>query len=159
VRIQTLPNHVHLLKSFFYSGCRLELRRRGFVLVATLQPGRNARVHCSCCRKPCKVYDSLETHLFDFVPLWNIPVQLEYRMRRVNCPDCGVKVEKVPWANEKSHITKAFELFFAQWARKLSWQEVVSGEMVCPGDAIPSGTDQAVCKNRAYPPAPDHELV
>jgi len=129
------------------------------VLVTTIQPRRNGRVHCSCCGKACNVYDSLETRLFDFVPLWNIPVQLEYRMRRVNCSDCGVKVEKVPWANGKSHITKALELFLAQCSRKLSWQEVVSGEMVCPGDAIPPRTDQAVCKNHAHPPFTDHELV
>jgi transposase len=131
VRIQTLLNHVHPLKSFVYSDCRLELRRRGLVLVATIQPRRNGRVHCSCCGKACKVYDSLEMRLFDFVPLWNIPVQLEYHMRRVNCPDCGVKVEKVPWANGKSHATKALELFLAQWARKLSWQETARSFGTC----------------------------
>jgi transposase len=52
-------------------------------------------------------------------------------MRRVNCPTCGVKVEKVPWADGKSHTTKAFELFLAQWARKLSWQETARCFKTC----------------------------
>lgn len=107
------------------------MRRRGLVLVSTIQPRRNGKVHCSGCGKAGKVYDALETRLFDFVPLWNIPVQFEYRMRRVNCPDCGVKVEKVPWANGKSHTTKAFELFLAQWARKLSWKETARSFGTC----------------------------
>ena len=38
-------------------------------------------------------------------------------------PECGVKVERVPWATGKSQATKAFELFLARWARKLSWKE------------------------------------
>jgi transposase len=44
-------------------------------------------------------------------------------MRRVNCPDHGVHVEKVPWSDGKNHLTKPFQLFLARWARKLSWKE------------------------------------
>jgi transposase len=121
--MQTVLNRVHPLKSFVYAACRLEMRKAGEVLVATIRPRKNGKVLCSGCGKPRKLYDRLEKRRFEFVPLWNIPVQLEYRMRRVNCPDCGVKVEKVPWADGKSHITSAFQLFLARWARKLSWKE------------------------------------
>jgi transposase len=123
VRIQTLLNRVHPLKSFVYSACRLELHKAGLLLVAVVRPRKNGKVLCSGCGTPRKLYDRLEKRRFEFVPLWNIPVQLEYRMRRVNCPDCGVKVEKIPWAEGKSHTTKAFQLFLARWARKLSWKE------------------------------------
>ncbi len=123
MRIQTLLNRVHPLKSFVYAACRLELRKAGPALVATIRPRRNGRVICSGCGRPCKLYDRLDDRNFEFVPLWNIPVQLEYRMRRVDCPNCGVKVEKVPWADGKSHTTKAFGLFLARWARRLSWKE------------------------------------
>ncbi|MBN2163111.1 MAG: transposase family protein [Pontiellaceae bacterium] len=34
-----------------------------------------------------------------------------------------MKVEKVPWAEGKSHTTKAFQLFLARRAHKLSWKE------------------------------------
>lgn len=123
MRIQTLLNRVHPLKSFVYCACRLDPRKTGLRLVAAIQPRKNGKVLCSGCGKPRKLYDRLEKRRFEFVPLWNIPVQLEYRMRRVNCPDCGVKVEKIPWAEGKSHTTKAFQLFLARWARKLSWKE------------------------------------
>lgn len=123
VRIRTLLNKVHPLKSFVYARCRFELRAVDLVLVATIRPRKNGKVICSGCSKPRKLYDRLDTRRFGFIPLWNIPVYLEYRMRRVDCPECGVKVERVPWATGKSHATKAFELFLARWARKLSWKE------------------------------------
>jgi len=123
VRIETLLNKVHPLKSFVYAICRLELSNAGPVLVATIRPRKNGRVVCSGCGKTRRLYDRRDERRFDFVPLWNIPVQLEYRMRRVDCPSCGVTVEKVPWADGKSHTTKPFQLFLAQWARKLSWKE------------------------------------
>ena len=36
---------------------------------------------------------------------------------------CGVKVEALPWANGKHTLTRAYMIFLAQWARKLSWKE------------------------------------
>ena len=48
---------------------------------------------------------------------------LLYAMRRVDCRRCGVKVEQVPWAEGKHTLCKAYMLFLAHWARKLSWKE------------------------------------
>jgi transposase len=45
-------------------------------------------------------------------------------MRRVNCPDCGVKVERVPWAEGKNHLTTTYQVFLARWAKLLSWKQV-----------------------------------
>jgi transposase len=123
VRIQTLLNKVHPLKSFVYAACRLEEHKGRSVLVATIKPRKNGKVICSGCGKPGRLYDCRDERRFDFVPLWNIPICFEYRMRRVNCAECGVKIEKVPWADGKSRTTKSFQLFLAQWARKLSWKE------------------------------------
>jgi len=45
-------------------------------------------------------------------------------MRRVNCRRCGiVAVEEVPWGDGKRTLTKAYMLFLARWARRLSWKE------------------------------------
>ena len=44
-------------------------------------------------------------------------------MRRVDCHQCGVKVEAVPWGCGKHQLTTACVLFLAHWARKLSWKE------------------------------------
>jgi len=131
VRIETLLNYCHPLKSFVYTNCRLEIRNARPALVAVIEPRKNGKVYCSVCGKACRCYDRLDTRAFDFVPLWNIPVRFEYQMRRVNCPQCGVRVEQIPWANGKSHTTKAFELFLAQWARKLSWKDTARSFGTC----------------------------
>ena len=57
------------------------------------------------------------------MPLWGCMVVLLYCMRRVDCRACGVRVEAVPWGIGKHQLTKAYMLFLAHWARKLSWQE------------------------------------
>jgi transposase len=49
---------------------------------------------------------------------------LVYRMRRVDCLECAVTVESVPWAAGKSPITRSLALFLADWAKLLSWQDV-----------------------------------
>jgi transposase len=47
-----------------------------------------------------------------------------YTMRRVDCRRCGVvAVEEVPWGDGKRTMTKAYMLFLARWARRLSWKE------------------------------------
>jgi len=40
----------------------------------------------------------LPTRRFEFIPIWGYAVLLLYAMRRVQCRDCGVKVESVPCA-------------------------------------------------------------
>jgi transposase len=45
-------------------------------------------------------------------------------MRRVDCRRCSVVVvEEVPWGDGKRTLTKAYMLFLARWARRLSWKE------------------------------------
>ena len=56
-------------------------------------------------------------------------MQLPYKMKRVNCLQCGVKVEQVPWAIGNHSLPKAHILHVAHvahvahWARRLSWKE------------------------------------
>jgi transposase len=45
-------------------------------------------------------------------------------MRRVDCKECGVKVELVPWGEGKSSTTRTFKIFLADWAKYLSWEDV-----------------------------------
>jgi transposase len=53
-----------------------------------------------------------------------ILVFLLYTMRRVDCRRCdAVIVEEVPWGDGKRTLTKAYMLFLARWARRLSWKE------------------------------------
>jgi transposase len=58
------------------------------------------------------------------VPLWGFFVFLVYCMRRINCEKCGVRTERVPWADGKHHCCNVYRLFLARWARRISWSEV-----------------------------------
>ena len=124
MRIQTLLNHCHPLKSFVYIKDELQTHGDRVEVIVTIKPRKNGNVICSGCNCTRTVYDHLKEREFSFVPLWNIPVTFRYRMRRVDCPECGVKVEKVPWAEGKSQTTKAYQIFLAGWAKKLSWSDV-----------------------------------
>jgi transposase len=64
-------------------------------------------------------------------------------MRRVNCPACGVKVERVPWAEGKSPMTTEYKWFLARWSRRMCWKDV--SEMFCVSwDRVYDAVKQAV---------------
>jgi transposase len=45
-------------------------------------------------------------------------------VRRLDRRRCGVvTVEEVPWGDGKRTLTKAYMVFLARWARRLSWKE------------------------------------
>jgi len=94
-------------------------------LIVEVVARKNSRPICSGCRSTSSIYDhQKKPRRFSFVPLWGIPVYLCYLMRRVDCLRCGVKVEALPWSDGKIPLTRQYQLFLAQWARRLSWQEV-----------------------------------
>jgi transposase len=124
MRIQTILNRVEKFKSFVYRDPRWEQDDDGPVLVVSIEPRKNNLPICSGCGESGPAYDRLEERRFEFVPLWGIAVFLACRMRRVNCPRCGVTVEMVPWCDGKNHLTTTYRWYLATWARRLSWTEV-----------------------------------
>lgn len=123
MRVETVLNHCYRHKSFIYSDCRWGRIGSKKALIVDVLARKNGLTECSICGKVAPLYDCLDERRFDFVPLWNIPVYFQYWMRRVKCPEHGVRVERVPWAKGKSHLTKPYVLFLSRWARKLSWKE------------------------------------
>ena len=124
MRIETLLNRVYWLKSFVYDNVRVEAIGGREALVVDIRPRANGWAICSGCQKRGPVYDHMPVQRrFEFVPIWNMPVYFHYTMRRIECEECGVRVEEVPWAEGKSPVTKPFALFLARWAKRLSWKE------------------------------------
>jgi len=121
MRLITLLNHCHHFPGFVYKKARL-CPDKGTIEI-DVRPRRGSKPVCSGCHKPAAGYDHLGIRRFEFVPFWGFMVLLLYRMRRVDCRACGVRVEELPWAIGKHQLTKACMLFLAHWARKLSWQE------------------------------------
>lgn len=126
MRLQTILNRVEKFKSFVYDDVRLEEQSGGLVLVVKMLPRKNSLPYCSGCQKRGRPYDRLEERRFAFVPLWGILVFLAYRMRRVDCKQCGVTVEMVPWCDGKNQLTTTYRWYLATWAKRLSWSEVGS---------------------------------
>jgi len=121
MQIKTILNRIEKHQSFVYGDPTFE----DSDLVIPIRPRANGRPICSGCGKPRGTYDTARhPRRFQFVPLWGLAVFFVYFMRRVNCPDCGVKTERVPWAKGKSPITTSFAWFLATWAKRLSWKEV-----------------------------------
>ena len=101
MRLQTIPNRLEKFKSFAYGEAHFEKQAGGPALIVQVLPRKNSRPYCSGCLRRGRPYDHLKERRFEFVPLWGILVFLAYRMRRVDCPRCGVTVEMVPWGDGK----------------------------------------------------------
>ena len=124
MQLKTILNRVEHCKSFVYSSDRLVEDASGRLTIeVTVEPRSNGRPICSGCQRVRPGYDRLAPRRFEFVPLWAIPVFFVYAMRRVDCPDCGVTVEEVPWGDGKCTLTKSHRWFLAGWAKRLSWKE------------------------------------
>jgi hypothetical protein len=121
MRLINLLNHCQHFTGFVYQSARLCADKASVEI--DVRPRVGSKPVCSCCHKPGTAYDHLPQRRFEFVPVWGIAVFLLYHMRRVDCRGCGVKVEEVPWAIGKHQLTKAYMVFLAHWARKLSWTE------------------------------------
>jgi len=124
MQLKTVLNRVHPVKGFVYEHIRFTDLIPDPILEVEVRPRKGSRPWCSGCGRRGPTYDHLAERLFAFVPLWAIPVYLLYSMRRVDCPRCGVTVEMVPWGIGKRPLTRAYAVFLARWARRLSWSEV-----------------------------------
>lgn len=116
-----LLNACHHFPGFVYESASLDETVN--TIEVSVRPRRRSSPICSACGKSGRGYDTLAERRFEFIPIWGFAVVLRYRMRRVQCRTCGVKVEDVPWGIGKHGLTRAYMLYLAHWARKLSWLE------------------------------------
>jgi transposase len=124
MQLKSILNRVEKHRSFVYTSIRMVEQAEGPILEVGVRPRANSRPTCSGCQRLGAGYDTLDERRFEFVPLWGIQVFLIYAMRRVDCLACGVRVETVPWAEGKHHLTKTYGWFLAGWAKRMSWTDV-----------------------------------
>jgi transposase len=121
-----------------------------------VRPRKGSAAVCSRGHLPAPAYGRLAERRFEFIPLWGFLVFLLYTMRRVDCSRCSVvAVEEVPWGGGKRRLTKAYMLFLARWARRLSWKETAEAfrtswdkvstrpNMLSPGVSITGCADRS----------------
>ena len=124
MHIKTILNKCHKFKRFVYGRAFFVEHEGKQAIYVEILPRKNSAGICSGCQRQAPGYDRLEERKFEFIPVWGFLVFFIYRMRRVGCPVCGIKVEEVPWAEGKHQQTKTYMQFLAHWAKKLSWKDV-----------------------------------
>ena len=77
LKLKTVLNAVHPLKSFVYRDLRIITdESRPPVIHALIKARKESRPQCSRCLRRCSAYDHLDTRFFQFVPLWGLAVFL-----------------------------------------------------------------------------------
>jgi len=149
VQLKTILNRVERHRSFVYGKAEFVNSARGPGIEVEIRPRANSRAICSGCERPGPGYDTLPPRRFEFVPLWGFLVFFVYAMRRVECGDCGVKVEKVPWAQGKQRLTTTYAWFLASWAKRMTWTDVARAFRTS-WDSVFRAVEQAVEWGRAH---------
>ncbi len=121
--VKTILNRIQKHPGFVFSGIVLAETKHGFEIQLAIRPRKGGRPVCSSCQRRAPGFDTLSPRRFEFVPPWGIQVYFLYAMRRVECPRRGVKVETVPWARGKCHLSDTYTWFLARWAKRLGWKE------------------------------------
>jgi transposase len=122
LQLITILNRCHRFPGFVYQQARLTADHKSIEI--GVRPRKGSKAVCSQCHEPGPGYDKLPERRFEFIPFWGFLVFLLYSMRRVDCRRCQmVVVEEVPWGDGKHTLTRAYMLFLARWARRLSWKE------------------------------------
>jgi len=122
MRLPRILNQCHPIPGFVYG--RASFAENEQAVIIPVRPRKPSTAICSGCHQPAPGYDQSPTpRRFEFIACWGYLVFLVYCMRRVDCQQCGVLVEEVPWGMGKHTSTKVHMHFLGHWARKLSWKE------------------------------------
>jgi transposase len=120
--IKIILNRCHPIRGFVYDD---SFFGDGQAIDVLVRARKRSRPVCSGCKRKGPTYDTArEARGFNFIPLWGFTVILWYCMRRVDCRQCGVTVEAVPWATGKERACLVYQYFLAFWAKRLAWTDV-----------------------------------
>jgi transposase len=81
---------------------------------------RRRRAACSGCGQVCRRVHDRSWRRWRHLDVAGGRCFIEYELRRVRCPDCGVRVEAVPWARPRARHTRAFEDLVAFCAQQMA---------------------------------------
>ena len=104
--------------------CVKEVKEKDGNLMVLLRPDKRFKSICSHCGCKGSGYDSLKQRQWKHVPFWGIPVIFVYSPRRVDCAQCGAKVEAIPWTQGKSPLSVHPSFVLATWTKMVAWEVV-----------------------------------
>jgi transposase len=85
---------------------------------------RRRRIACSGCGQVYRGMHDRELRRWRHLDLAGHRCFLQYELRRVECRDCGVRVEAVPWARRAARHTRDFEDLVAFCAQQMPKSQV-----------------------------------
>ena len=124
MRLKRILNQCTDFKPFVIGNAKFSNGRKK--IEVQMHARANSKPICSVCKTVGTCYDRLPKRGFQFVPFWGFQIFFVYAMRRVDCKNCGIKVENVPWASGKQTITHHYANYLAGWAKEMSWKSVAS---------------------------------
>lgn len=86
------------------------------------------RARCGSCGHRAARYDQREARRWRHLAVGRVMLWLRYAPRRVSCPTCGVRNEKVPWGTSSGRFTFALEeltAYLAQITNKTATTKLV----------------------------------
>ena len=110
MELTTILNQCYPQPGFVFLKARFRADKKA--IEVPVRPRKGSQAVCGRCEKPAPGYDTLPARLFEFIPFWGFVVFLIYARRRVQCPDCGIGAEKLPWSAGKQHSTQAHCCFW-----------------------------------------------
>jgi len=126
LKLSTLLNATQPLGGFVYEHTRLLSAPGELLIDVDVRAHKQRAAKCEICECAAPGYDHLKLREWRGIPILGITVLIRYAPRRVTCPQHGVIVEYMPWNVGKHTMTVPMMVFLAQWAKRLSIQEVGS---------------------------------
>lgn len=105
---------------------------------------RNRLLLCPCGKRVRAVYDRRRRR-WRHLDLGRCRLWLVYEIRRVNCPDCGVRTEELPWARPGARHTRDFE-DMVLWLAQRTDRTSVSTLMRCSWETVTSIVNRGVAE-------------
>jgi transposase len=94
------------------------------LLVAEVERIEGRLLRCGGCSLPVgRIHSRGRPRRWRDLPVRDQELELSYTPVRVNCPRCGPRTEKLPWAGRWQRITEALLLAVAKLSRELAWKK------------------------------------
>ncbi len=105
---------------------------------------KNRLLMCPCGKRLPGVYDRRRRR-WRHLDLGRHRLWLVYPIRRVNCPDCGVRTEELPWARPNARHTRDFE-DMVLWLAQRTDRTSVSTLMRCAWETVTTIINRGVAE-------------
>jgi transposase len=127
---------------------RVELALKDGQVRVFLQHAADATWRCPECDRTCPVHDHQPERAWRHLDTCQYQTVLHASLPRTECPEHGVKVVRVPWAEPHSRFTALFERLVIEWLHEAS-QSAVAERMGLSWDEVHGIMDRAVKRGLA----------